>query len=190
MKLWKSSAFALMILMSGMTQAADYVIDTDKAHAFILFKIKHLGFSWLYGRFNDFEGDFSYDPNKPESASVNVKIDTKSLDSNHAERDKHLKGKDFLDVDKFPEASFVSKRIEVLKDGHAKVHGEFTLKGVTKPLVIDAEIIGGGSDPWGGKRQGFSGTTKFKLKDFGIDYNLGPASQEVEIILSIEGIQK
>jgi len=171
-------------------KAADYVIDTDKAHAFIQFKIKHLGYSWLLGRFNTFKGEFSFDEKKPSAAKISVKIDPASIDSNHAERDKHLRGKDFLNVKKYPEASFVSKSFKQDGDGKAILIGDFTLHGVTKELVIDVQHIGHGDDPWGGYRRGFEGKTSFALKDFGIDYNLGPASKDVELFLSVEGIRK
>ena len=87
--------------------AADYVIDTEKAHAFIDFRIQHLGYSWMSGRFNDFSGTFSYDAEQPEASQVNVDIDVASVDTNFAERDKHLREK-FLETDKFPDASFKS----------------------------------------------------------------------------------
>ena len=170
--------------------AADYVIDTKGAHAFIQFKIKHLGYSWLYGRFNTFEGDFSYDPANPGAAKIRVDIETASVDSNHAERDKHLRSDDFLDVKKFPKSSFVSTRYEAMGDGKAKLHGKFTLHGVTKNIVIDVEKIGMGPDPWGNKRAGFFGTTTIALKDYGITKNLGPASTHVDLELSVEGIMK
>ncbi len=114
----------------------------------------------------------------------------KSIDSNHAERDKHLRGKDFLDVKSFPKASFVSKSIKFSDDKNAVVTGDFTLKGVTKTITFDVEKIGEGKDPWGGYRAGFSGSTTLKLTDYNITYNLGPASTHVEIGLHIEGIRK
>lgn len=171
-------------------QAADYKIDTQGAHAFVQFKIKHLGYSWLWGRFNDFKGDFNFDENKPEATKVNVEINMTSLDSNHAERDKHLKGKDFFDVEKFPTSTFKSTSVTVNADKSALLKGDLTLKGVTKNIEIPVTAIGGGKDPWGGYRQGFEGRTTIKLKDFGIDYDLGPASQEAEVMLSIEGIRQ
>ncbi|MCW8910780.1 MAG: YceI family protein [Gammaproteobacteria bacterium] len=182
----------LLIVSSAAStvMAENYIIDTKGAHAFIQFKIKHLGYSWLYGRFNTFEGQFSYDEKNPGSASVSVNIDTTSIDSNHAERDKHLRGKDFLDVKQFPEASFVSTSFEEKADGKIVIKGNFTLHGVSKAITIDAEHIGHGNDPWGGYRRGFAGTTSFALKDFNINYNLGPASQQVEILLSVEGIRQ
>ena len=190
----KKTVFTALLLNLAIlalpAQAADYVIDTEKAHAFIQFKIKHLGYSWLLGRFNRFDGEFSYDEKNPSAASIRVNIDPASIDSNHAERDKHLRSKDFLHVDKYPEARFVSTSFEEKGNGKAILKGDFTLHGVTRPITIDVTHIGHGKDPWGGYRRGFSGSTSFALKDFGIDYDLGPASREVELFLSIEGIRK
>ncbi|MBD2857800.1 YceI family protein [Spongiibacter sp. KMU-158] len=182
----------LLLAMLGLNSplhAADYTIDTKDAHAFIQFKIKHLGYSWLYGRFNTFDGSFSYDPSKPEASKVQVNIDTRSVDSNHAERDKHLRREDFLFVEKFPTATFTSKKVTVAADGSMTLTGDLTLRGVTKELVIDVDKVGEGKDYWGGYRAGFTGTTEFKLKDFGIPMNLGPASEVVEMTLDIEGIR-
>ncbi|HAG97051.1 MAG: hypothetical protein CMK83_13870 [Pseudomonadales bacterium] len=179
------------LLTSGMAQAAEtYKMDTEGSHAFIQFKIQHLGFSWLLGRFNTFDGEFVLDQKNIENSKVKVTIDVASVDSNHGERDKHLRGKDFFEVEKYPEATFVSTRVEKTGEKTAKITGDFTLKGVTKPVTLDAEYIGGGKDPWGGYRQGFEATTQLKLKDFGIDYNLGPASEVVDIYISVEGIRQ
>ncbi len=186
----KTLTLVLASCLSVSAMAADYMIDTKGAHAFIQFRIQHLGYSWLYGRFNDFSGSFSYDPAKPEASSIKVDIDTASVDSNHAERDKHLRSDDFLDVAKFPKASFVSTRVVPKSDGSATVYGNLTLKDVTKELALEVEKVGMGEDPWGGYRAGFQGSTKFRLKDFNIMKELGPLSQEVEMILSVEGIRQ
>lgn len=183
-------ASSLAALMALPAQAADYVIDTEGAHAFIQFKISHLGYSWLYGRFNDFSGDFSYDSNNLAASKINVTIDTTSIDSNHTERDQHLRSADFLNVEKFPQSSFVSTKVVPTEGNNFELHGKFTLNGVTKDIVIAAEKIGEGQDPWGGYRAGFAGTTAFALKDFGINYDLGPASATVYLELSVEGIRK
>ncbi|WP_071872211.1 YceI family protein [Atopomonas hussainii] len=170
--------------------AADYVIDKKGQHAFINFKISHLGYSWLYGTFNDFDGTFSYDEAAPEASKVQVTINTASVDSNHAERDKHLRSGDFLNVDKHPQASFVSTGVAMTGEKTADISGDLTLNGVTKPVVIKAALTGMGQDPWGGYRAGFEGTTTLKLKDFDIAMDLGPASQEVQLILSVEGVRQ
>jgi polyisoprenoid-binding protein YceI len=183
---------AASLVLPGITLAAPekYVIDTEGAHAFIQFRIKHLGYSWLYGRFNDFEGTFTYDPEDTSESSIDLTIKTASIDSNHAERDKHLRGEDFLEVDKYPTARFKSTAYKETGFDKSVLEGELTLKGVTKPITIEVERIGNGPDPWGGYRRGFEGRTSFALKDFGIDYNLGPASREVEMMLTVEGIRQ
>lgn len=186
----KSLAACMILLLSGATQAADYTIDTKGAHAFIQFHIKHLGYSWLVGRFNRFEGEFSYDEANPNAAKVAVTIDATSIDSNHAERDKHLRDDEFLDVNKFPQARFVSTTYRDLGNGSGELQGELTLHGVTRPLTIAVTAIGAGDDPWGGYRRGFEGRASFALADFGIKRNLGPASKEVHLWLGIEGIRK
>ena len=188
------SAFSAALLAGSVMAlpaiAADYVIDSKGAHASINFKIKHLGYSWLTGRFDKFAGEFSFDDKSPDKAAISVEIDTASVNSNHAERDKHIRSADFLDVAKFPKAMFKSTSVKPGANGKAVVEGELTLHGVTKAITIDAEYIGGGKDPWGGFRQGFAGTTSFALADFGITKNLGPASKVIQLELHVEGIRK
>jgi len=95
-----------------------------------------------------------------------------------------------LDVEKFPQAKFESTSYEEGSDGKAKLRGNLTLHGVTKEIEIDIAQIGAGKDPWGGFRRGFEGQTRIALKDFGITKNLGPASAELDLIFSFEGIKK
>lgn len=178
-------------LLSLPVLADDYTIDTKGAHASINFSIKHLGYSVLTGRFDTFAGDFSYDPAKPEASKISVTIDTNSVNSNHAERDKHLRSKDFLNVEKFPKSTFVSKKVVVGKDKDTfDLVGDFTLNGVTKSVTIAAKKVGEGKDPWGGYRAGFEGTTELTLKDFNIVFPLGPASETVKLSLNVEGVKK
>jgi polyisoprenoid-binding protein YceI len=187
-------ASAVSMALVGATHANEhsgtYAFDKKGAHQFITFKISHLGYSWLYGRFNDFDGEFVYDAENPENSTVNVTIDTASVDSNHAERDKHLRSEDFLYVSEFPQASFQSKRVVVDEEGEADIVGDFTLRGVTKEVTLDVEMLGHGEDPWGGYRMGFEAETELRLKDFGIPMDLGKASETVEIIISVEGIRQ
>lgn len=189
-RLLSAAISGAMMVSATAASAAEYVIDTQGAHAFVTFKIKHLGYSWLHGRFNTFDGSFSYDTKAQTGSNILVNIDTASLDSNHAERDKHLRGKDFLNVSKYPSASFKSSNVKFTDDDTATVTGDFTLHGVTKSITFEMNKVGEGQDPWGGYRAGFEGETSLKLADYGIDYNLGSASTHVDIGLSIEGVRQ
>ena len=191
----KKSLLALAVsgmgFMSLPALADTYVIDTKGAHASINFAIKHLGYSVLTGRFDTFSGEFTYDPAKPEASTVNVSIDTGSVNSNHAERDKHLRSDDFLNVEKFPKATFVSTKIVMDDDkDEFDIVGDLTLNGVTKSVTIEVDKVGEGKDPWGGYRAGFAGEITIKPSEFGLTYNLGPASETVKLWLHVEGIKK
>ena len=189
----KNALAALVLgsaLMGGQAMAADYAIDKQGQHAFVNFKISHLGYSWLYGTFKDFDGTFSYDAANPEASKVNVTLKTASVDTNHAERDKHLRSADFLNVSKHDTATFESTSVKSTGEGSADVTGNLTLNGVTKPVVIAAKFIGEGQDPWGGYRAGFEGSTTLHLKDFDIQRDLGPASQDVQLTISVEGVRQ
>lgn len=181
-------ALAAFLALAPGARAADYSIDP--AHSSVGFRIQHLGMSWLTGRFDTLSGDFAFDQASPATAKIKVEIDTASVNTNHAERDKHLKSGDFLNVDKNPKATFESTAIEVTGERTATIKGNLTLNGVTKEVAIAAEYVGGGDDPWGGHRQGFHGTTSIVLADYGITYDLGPAGREVELTLNVEGIRK
>jgi polyisoprenoid-binding protein YceI len=183
-------ALGSIALASLPAMADKYVIDTQGAHASINFEIQHLGYSWLTGRFNEFSGEFNYDPKDVAASKINVTINTNSVDSNHSERDKHLRSDDFLNVAKFPTATFVSTKIETDDSDEFDIIGDFTLNGVTKSIRIEVDKIGEGKDPWGGYRVGFEGETEIALKDFNIKQDLGPASQNVKLKLHVEGIKQ
>ena len=183
-------AFITAVALGAVAQtlsAADY--DVDPAHSFVQFRIKHLGYSTLVGRFNDISGEFTHDPADPEASKISVEIDAASVDTNHAERDKHLRGEDFLNVQEFPKASFVSTKYTG-DDQSGTLEGTLTLHGVTKPVTLAVKKIGEGDDPWGGYRAGFEGTTSLTRKDFDMGYDLGPASESMELELFVEGIRK
>ena len=182
-------AVTAVVLSTSSTWVAAATYEIDPAHAFVEFRIQHLGFSWLYGRFNDVTGTFEYDPDNPQVSEIDVEIDTTSVDTKHAERDKHLRGEDFLDVEKYPKASFKSTKYTGDASGGI-LEGELTLHGVTKPITIEVQKIGEGPDPWGGYRAGFLGTTQLTRKDFGMDYDLGPPGENMELELGIEGIRQ
>lgn len=187
-KLLLITTIASTLILPTFANAADYAIDTKGAHASVNFKVSHLGYSFIQGRFNTFSGDFSYDENNIEASKVSVTIDTNSLDSNHAERDKHFKSDDFIDAGKYSTSTFVSNKVVKNSDGSLSISGDLTLHGVTKNVTLDTQFIGGGNDPWGGYRVGFEATTRLELKDFNIKV-LG-ASSYADINLIIEGIKQ
>lgn len=183
-------ALAAAFLTSAALPASAAEYKIDPTHSFIEFKTKHLGFSWLSGRFNTIEGTMTYDPAAGAAAQkIALTIDTASLDTNHAERDKHLRSADFFDVEKHPTATFVSTGFEGDESG-GTLSGDLTLLGVTKPISFEVTKIGEGDDPWGGYRAGFEGSYTLARKDFGMGYNLGPAAENVEIDLMIEAIRQ
>lgn len=178
-----------LLTASVAANAADYKFDKEGQHAFVQFRIQHLGYSWLYGTFKDFDGAFTFDEANPAADKVNVTINTNSLDTNHAERDKHIRSADFLNAGKFPQATFTSTAVQ--KQGKDyKITGDLTLNGVTKPITLDARLMGEGKDPWGGYRAGFEAKGDIVLKDFNIAKDLGPASQKAELIISVEGVRQ
>jgi len=191
-KTFRYTLLAMAFCLSATVQAEDYVIDTKGMHAAIGFKIKHLGFSWLLGRFNKFDGSFSYDEKNPKSNKVQVNVDVTSLDSNHAERDKHLRSKKFFDANKYPLATFVSTSYKDKGNGKGILKGKFTLRGVTKAISINVQQIGTGKDPWGGYRRGFEGRTTLHLSDYQMAdaKMLGAVAENVELNLFIEGVRK
>lgn len=177
----------LLVAGSAAVEAAEYQIDPT--HSFVQFRVQHLGYSWLHGRFNAVSGNFKYDADKPAESAIDVTVETTSVDSNHAERDKHLRGGDFLDVTQFPKATFKSIAYKGDANG-GTLSGVLSLHGIEKPVDIAIKKIGEGKDPWGGYRAGFSGTYVLTRKDFGLNYELGPASTTVELELGVEGIRK
>lgn len=165
-----------------------YVIDDE--HSFVSFRISHLGFAWMYGRFNHIDGEFTYDTDDPANSEIEVTVNTESIDTNHSERDRHLRSDDFLDVSAYPEATFTTTDYDYRGNGEGTLHGELTLHGTTREIAVDVTEIGEGEDPWGGYRRGFEGTFTLTRADFGIDYDLGEEAEDMELQISIEGIRQ
>ncbi|UFP99876.1 YceI family protein [Pseudomonas fitomaticsae] len=176
-------------VLSANVMAADYVVDKEGQHAFVDFKISHLGYSFITGTFKDIDGKFSFDAAKPEDSKIEFNVNTASVFTNHAERDKHIASPDFLNAGKFAKATFVSTSVKSTGANTADVTGDLTILGVTKPVVVKATFLGEGKDPWGGYRAGFEGTTTIKRSDFGKQKDLGPKSDAVELYVSFEGVK-
>lgn len=170
-------------IASNHALAEDFEIDIE--HAFIQFKATHLGYSYVVGRFNEFEGTFSYDEDNPTNAEFSIAIDASSIDTFHAERDKHLRDDNYFEVDKYPDITFSSTAFEENEDGGVNVTGDLTLRGITKSIVIDGRHIGNGEDPWGGYRRGLEGSITLDATEFGFPEWVG----DVEIYMVGEGIR-
>ena len=178
----------LMTAPMGITNAVaeDYAIDIEGMHAAINFRIKHLGISWLHGRFDKFTGKFTYDEANPSASTVTVDIDMTSVNTNHAMRDKHISEPSYLNVEAQPAAHFQSTSIEVSGDDAGVIHGNLTMNGITKPVDLMAKHVGGGDDPWGGFRHGFEATTTLHSKDFNFEFDYG----DIILDIYVEGIRQ
>ena len=178
---------SLSLTLPVLAQAVSYTIDPS--HSFVKFETSHLGVSKLSGRFNKIVGKLMFDPAAGDgSQSVEVSIDTNSLDTNWADRDKHLRSGDFFNVEKFTNATFRSTKFSGDASG-GTLTGTLTFLGVSKNIEFPITKIGEGKDPWGGYRVGFEGIYKMTRKDFGMDFNLGPAAELVDVTLQIEAIK-
>ena len=183
----------LTLFSSSLASAASYNLDSD--HTAVSFRIRHL-LSYVRGTFDKFEGKFDFDPDKPETWKASATIQTDSINTRVAQRDKHLRSKDFFDAEKFPTLTFKSTKVTDVTPESAKVEGLLSIHGVEKPVVMDVEIHGVAKDPWGNIRAGFTATTKVNRKDFGLNWNevleTGKflVGDEVEITIEVEGIQQ
>ncbi len=178
---------ALALSLTGPARAADNY-EVDSAHSMLVFKVDHMGYSFSYGRFNDISGSFSIDEANPANSSVTMTVQAGSIDTNSEQRDRHLKGPDFLNAGQFPEIRFRSKKVEKSGDDY-KVSGDFTLRGITKPLTVNLTRRKTGADPWGNHRTGFNASFTIRRTDFGVNYNPQAIGDEVELMVAIEGIR-
>jgi polyisoprenoid-binding protein YceI len=169
--------------------------NIDPSHSSITFSVRHMVVSKTRGRFAKFEGKISFDPDNPSASYVEVSIDPASIDTGDAQRDGHLRSADFFDVEKFPNASYRSTRIEALGEDRYRVTGHLTVHGVTRPVVLQVTYEGAAKDPWGGERAGFAAATSLDRKDFGLEWNKALETggllvgEKVELTLEIEAIK-
>ena len=187
-------ALASVVLIGGAPAwAANYSIDPQ--HSQIEFRVKHLGISTVTGKFADFDGKLFFDPDRIEAGKVEVAINAASIDTAVEKRDEHLRSGDFLSVSDFPEIRFESRSVEQLDDGLA-ITGDLTIRGVTRPVVLETEFNGRAVDPWGNARVGFEARAQISREDFGLTWNkvleTGGllVSDEVNIVLVVQGIEQ
>jgi polyisoprenoid-binding protein YceI len=192
MKLFSLSAAALLAF--GTTSfsadaAQKYVLDAS--HSQIVFSYNHLGYSTTYGMFSGFEGEIMFDADAPASSSVSVSMPVRSMITGWEERFTHFMSDDFLgaDEDDAEMVSFTSTAIEVTGEDTALITGDFTLNGITQPVVLDAKLNATGMHPMANKEwAGFDATTTLLRSDFGLGAFAPFISDEVEVLISIEAM--
>jgi len=191
---WAATAILATALLAPPPVAAKrYKVDAN--HTTVGFKVRHL-FSRINGRFRTFTGQIVFDPTKPEASRVEGSVDAASIDTDVEKRDKHLRGRDFFYVEKYPKITFSTDKVTDvdLKAMTGKLHGKLTIRGVTRPVVLDVSFFGEGKDPWGNTRAGFHAETKINRKDFGLKWNEALETggvlvgEEVTITIDAEGL--
>ena len=159
-----------MTLAVAAATAAPVAYKIDKGHSAVGFKVRHF-FSKTPGRFSDFGGTIMLDEKNLSASSVDVTIQTASIQTNNERRDTHLRGDDFFNAEKFPAITFKSTKITPVEGNKYKVDGDLTIRDVTKPVTLDAELVGMGALGQMGSRAGFQASTSVNRKDYGVLWN-------------------
>jgi polyisoprenoid-binding protein YceI len=179
-------------------KAGDSLMATwniDSAHAHAEFATRHMMVAVVRGGFKNVTGTIEFDPANPEASQVEANIDATTIYSGLVDRDNHLRSADFLDIENYPTITFKSTKVEPTGDNEAKVTGNLTIRGVTRPVVIKAEFLGSVTTPFGDQRVGFSGTTNINREDFGLTWNMAIEAggvlvgKDVRISLDVEAIK-
>ena len=145
-------------------------LNIDRDHSTVGFSVRHL-FTRVNGQFNKFEGTIEFDEKSVARSKVNIVIQAASVDTNGEARDKDLRSDRFFDAEQFPTLEFTSTSVAAVSETKFKVKGFLTMHGVKKEVVLDAEFLGKGNDPWGNLRYGFHASTVVNRKDFGMQWN-------------------
>jgi len=184
-------ALALMFGFSAPAWAQIEKYNLDTTHTQILFFVNHLGFSNSQGKFLEYDGHFMFNRGEPAKSSVEITIQSASIDMDDEKWDTHMKSKDFFNVEKFPTMTFKGTAIEITGENTANITGDMTILGVTKPVVLATVHNKSGKHAFSGKYvAGLSATATLKRSDFGMDYGLPLIGDEVQLRLEIEGIRE
>jgi polyisoprenoid-binding protein YceI len=175
-----------LLAKAAPVEAAD-VYRVDPVHSSVHFRVKHFGVGYVWGRFNDMSGSFTWDEQTPAECALEIEVKTPTIDSGNAKRDQHLKGPDFFDVAQFPTATFKSTQVRKLDEHNYEVAGELTMHGQTRPVTARLEWVGAGKDPRGGARAGFEAVLTIKRSEFGMNKMLQGIGDDVRIIAALEG---
>jgi polyisoprenoid-binding protein YceI len=189
----KFSSFPMVaaaVLAVSSARAEEVVYAIDPVHSVVLLKVDHLGLADAYGRFNEMFGEVRYNEADPEKSSMNFEVKADSIDTANEDRDKHLRGPDFFNAAEFPALTFKSTKVEKKGEKEFAVTGDFTVRGTTKPVTFDFELGGTGKGMQGEDRFGGGADFTVKRSDFGIDYLPQALGDDVEVIVSLEGIKQ
>jgi len=168
----------------------------DPAHSEILFKVKHMMITNVKGEFREFAAELLSEGNNFIADSIKVNINASSIFTNNNDRDAHLRGTDFFDVDNYKELTFVGKSLKKIDDENFQLTGDLTIKGVTKEIILDVEFGGINKDPWGNEKAGFSINGKINRKDWGLTWNAALetggvlVSDEVKISAEVQFVKQ
>jgi polyisoprenoid-binding protein YceI len=160
------------VTTSTQTQGLTGTWTIDPTHTLVEFSGKHMMFTTVKGRFRDVQGKLVLDAADHARSSVEVEIQAGSIDSGVEQRDGHLRSADFLDTETHPTIGFKSRRVESAGADRARVHGDLTIRGTTRPVELDVRYEGLGTNPWGKEVVGFSATTEINRKEFGLTWNV------------------
>ena len=180
----------LMILALSLPAGAAQTYKIDPVHSSVIFRIKHLDITYVYGRFNTPSGTLRFDPENAASNAVDMSVEAVNVDTDNSKRDKHLQSEDFFHVIKYPYISFKSKSFKKIEPDLYEVSGDLTLHGVTKPMTVTARYTGSGEDPWGGRRIGFESTFSVDRTDFGVTGSPDSVAEMVQVTVSVEAIRE
>jgi polyisoprenoid-binding protein YceI len=182
-------AAGTILCAGGKSASAADEYDYDLVHSSVSFKARHLGISWIHGRFNEVSGKFSLDRKDPSKSTFALTIKTDSVDTANKARDEHLRQPDYFDTKQFPTIDFKSTKVKAI-DGGYEVAGDFTMHGTTKPITIT--MMGGEEHDFRGtKRVGFSTELSVKRSDYGFDSSaIGPIGDMALIMIDCEGVRK
>jgi len=189
-KLSFALSFALLVLTAPVVRAAE-TFDIDHVHSSVTFKIRHL-VSNVVGRFGDFAGKIAVDHEDMTKSAVEFTIQATSIDTDNENRDNHLRSGDFFAVDSFPQWSFKSTKMEKAGLNSYNVSGDFTLRGVTKPITVPVDVLGFTPGPNGGTMAGFETSFKINRKDYGVQWNKALDAggfilgDEVQVTINVE----
>jgi len=188
----RSIARTMLIIaaVSATPAFADEQYKVDAVHSSVVFRVKHMGVSYCYGRFNKVSGTFHLDELNPAESTLDVSVDVSSIDTANEKRDEHLRKADFFDAEKFPTIRFQGTKVSRNNAGTFKVDGNLTLHGVTRPVTVEIEATGSGKGTLGETRSGLEGIFSIRRSEFGMDQMIGPVADDVRLMVSLEGIRQ